>query len=375
MTVSRSFISAASGEVFDPSSGIWQCPTTGAHLNLAQGDGLKRSDVNRQERSMWRYGAAIAISPSVPLTLGVGWTPLIQTTWSSGDVGWKLDFMNPSGSFKDRGFAVVINYLRELGIASVSEDSSGNGGAALATFAASAGMRCRIYVPAATSAAKIAQISATGAEVIRIAGARQAVAEAAIEDDTGSYYASHNWHPMFVEGTKTVGYEIWEQMGHRAPDVIVAPTGGGSNVIGCRLAFDELLRAREIDRLPRLFGIQSMACDPLAKAFASSLSEYHVMQPSKTIAEGIAVSQPVRSREVLAAARDSGGGVIAVSESEIFDAYQRLARIGIYVEPTSATAATGVDVLRRDGHISATESVVVILTGSGLKSGTVEKPT
>ena len=236
-------------------------------------------------------------------------------------------------------------------------------------------MRCRIYVPAATSAAKIAQISATGAEVIRIAGARQAVAEAAIEDDTGSYYASHNWHPMFVEGTKTVGYEIWEQMGHRAPDVIVAPTGGGSNVIGCRLAFDELLRAREIHRLPRLFGIQSRACDPLAKAFASSLSEYHVMQPSKTIAEGIAVSQPVRSREVLAAARDSGGGVIAVSESEIFDAYQRLARIGIYVEPTSATAAAGVDVLRRGGHISATESVVVILTGSGLKSGTVEKPT
>ena len=323
---------------------------------------------------MWRYGAAIAISPSVPLTLGVGWTPLIQTTWSSGDVGWKLDFMNPSGSFKDRGFAVVINYLRELGIASVSEDSSGNGGAALATFAASAGIRCRIYVPAATSAAKIAQISATGAEAIRVSGARQAVAEAAMEDDTGAYYASHNWHPMFVEGTKTVGYEIWEQMGHRAPDVIVAPTGGGSNIIGCRLAFDELLRAGEIHRLPRLFGIQSMACDPLAKAFAANLSEYQVMKPSKTIAEGIAVSQPVRSREVLAAARDTGGGVIAVSESDIFDAYQRLARLGIYVEPTSATAAAGVDALRRDGHISATESVVVILTGSGLKSGTVEKP-
>ena len=300
---------------------------------------------------------------------------MITTPWSSGEVNWKLDFMNPSGSFKDRGFVVLVNYLREIGITSVSEDSSGNGGAALATYAAAAGFRCRIYVPASTSAAKIAQIAAAGSEVIRVPGVRQAVADAAMQDDTGAYYASHNWHPMFIEGTKTVGYEIWEQLGFRAPDVIVAPTGGGSNIIGCHLAFDELMRAGQIDRMPRLFGVQSAACAPLARAFADGLDHFQNVQPFKTIAEGIAVSRPVRAREVLAAARDTAGGVIAVSEDEIFESYARLARTGIYVEPTSAAAAAGVDILRRDGQIAAAEEVVVILTGSGLKSGVVERPT
>src|SRR5262245_8652325 len=309
MTPVRPFVSAASGEPIDPASGLWRCPATGSHLNLAPGRGLRRADVEQGTRSLWRYRAAMSGAPGEPLTRGEGLTPLVSAGWHGQDVLWKLDFMNPSGSFKDRGFALLINYLIGLGVSSVSEDSSGNGGASLATYAAAARIPCRIYVPAATSASKIAQIAAAGSEVIRVPGARQGVADAAMADDTGAYYASHNWHPMFIEGVKTVGYEIWEQLGFRVPDVIVAPTGSGSNSLGCFTAFSELKRAGEVERLPRLFAIQSEACNPLGGAFADGLDDYKAVQPSKSIAEGIAVSQPIRAKEVLTAARDTNGGV------------------------------------------------------------------
>jgi threonine synthase len=374
MTPVRPFLSAASGEAIDPASGLWRCSVTGSHLNLAPGPGLRRSDIEQKTRSLWRYRTAMSGAPSDPLTRGEGLTPLVTTGWYGQDVHWKLDFMNPSGSFKDRGFALLINYLVDLGVTSVSEDSSGNGGASLATYAAAAQLTCRIYVPASTSASKIAQIAAAGSEVIRVPGTRQAVADAAIADDTGAYYASHNWHPMFIEGVKTVGYEIWEQLGFRAPDVIVAPAGSGSNILGCHTAFSELRRAGEVERLPRLVAIQSEACNPLAGAFADGLDHYKSVQPTKSIAEGIAVSQPIRAKEVLMVARDTNGGVFSVSEGEIYDAYAGLARIGLYVEPTSATAAAGVVSLHRTGRIAPGETTVVILTGSGLKSGVVVQP-
>jgi threonine synthase len=374
MSPVRPFISAASGEAVDPASGLWRCPATGSHLNLAPGPGLQRSDIEQKTRSLWRYRAALSGAPREPLTRGEGLTPLVSAEWHGQNVLWKLDFTNPSGSFKDRGFALLINYLIGLGVTSVSEDSSGNGGASLATYAAAARIPCRIYVPAATSAPKVAQIAAAGSDVIRVPGARQAVADAAMADDTGAYYASHNWHPMFAEGVKTVGYEIWEQLGFHVPDVIVAPAGSGSNILGCFIAFSELRRAGEVEGLPRLFAIQSEACNPLAGAFAEGLEDYKAVQPSKSIAEGIAVSQPIRAKEVLMAVRDTNGGVFSVSESEIYDAYAGLARSGLYAEPTSATAAAGVVSLRRAGHINPGETTVVILTGSGLKSGVVERP-
>jgi threonine synthase len=374
MTSIRPFVSAATGEPIDPATGVWRCPTTGSHINLAPGPGLKPVDIDRETRSLWRYRAALSGAPRAPLTLGEGFTPLICAGWHGHDVHWKLDFINPSGSFKDRGFAVVVNYLRDLGIRAVSEDSSGNGGAALATFAAAAKIKCRIYVPATTSASKIAQISATGSEVVRVPGERQAVADAAMSDDTGAYYASHNWHPMFIEGVKTVGYEIWEQLGFLAPDAIIAPAGSGSNILGCHAAFSELKRAGEVERLPKLFGIQAEACNPLAAAFEGGLDCYTTVQPAKSIAEGIAVSHPVRAKEVLSAVRETNGAIVSISEPEIFDAYTDLAHMGLYVEPTSGTAAAGVLALRRSGRIAATDKVVVILTGSGLKSGTVDRP-
>jgi threonine synthase len=330
---------------------------------------LSRAGIDSAQSSLWRYQMALVHEGPVGVRLGEGWTPLVRGQWRGMPVSWKCEFISVSGSFKDRGVAVMLNHLLANGITKVAEDSSGNGGAAVATYAAAANMACRIYVPASTSPGKITQMAATGAEVIRVPGARQAVADAAMSDDSGYYYASHNWHPAFVDGMKTVGYEIWEQLGFEVPDAIIAPTGGGSNLLGCFEAFSGLRKSGEISRLPRLYGAQSVNCQPLALAFAQGKDTYAEVQPSPSIAEGIAVSRPVRSRELLAGVRESGGAILAVTEEEIARAHALLARGGLYVEPTSAAAAALLNNLIESKDILPDENAVVILTGSGLKAG------
>jgi threonine synthase len=354
---------------FPASELIWCCRNCGGPLNVEGIPLLHRSDIVSDRASLWRYQKALVHQGPVTVSLGEGWTPLIPGIWRGVNVYWKSEFVSISGSFKDRGVSVMINHLLANGVTRVAEDSSGNGGAAVATYAAAAGLPCRIYVPALTSPSKITQIAATGAEVIRIAGSRQAVADAAMADKSGYFYASHNWDPAFLDGIKTVGYEIWEQLGFDVPDAIVAPTGGGSNVLGCFRAFSGLREAGEVDRLPRLYGAQSESCQPMARGFQAGTETYIEAESKPSIAEGIAVSHPVRSREVLAAARESGGGIYAVSEEAIGIAHEKLARSGLYVEPTTAAAGALLDQLIEQGAIRAGERVVVILTGSGLKAG------
>lgn len=350
---------------------LWRCRLCGGAVLAAAATGLSPEAILRGERSLWRYLPWLALSEPPLIGLGEGWTPLIPRTFDSAEVLWKCDFMNPSGSFKDRGMAVMVNYLARAGVQRVVEDSSGNGGASLATYAAAAGMACRIYLPEATSEGKIAQIAATGSEVERIAGDRQSVTEAAMADVNGAYYASHNWHPLFAEGAKTVAYEIWEQLAFAAPDVIVVPVGGGSNLIGCYRAFSELHASGMIDRMPRLFGVQASACDPLAQAMRLGLDRSRDIVPGRTIAEGIALSRPIRSKDAIAAARDTGGTIISVDEKAIRHAYFRLASMGFYVEPTSATAAAGLSSMLQAGTIGREGTIVVVLTGTGLKSGSL----
>ena len=205
-----------------------------------------------------------------------------------------------------------------------------------------------------------------------IRGSRQEVAEAALRQtaDPGDpiFYASHNWHPFFVEGTKTLAYELWEQSGFRAPDNLVVPLGYGSNVLGAERGFDELLRAGEIARRPRLFGVQAAHCAPYAAAFREGV-EHLVPTPVRpTMAEGIATPRPTRVAEVLRAVRETGGTVVAVEEAEIVPALRDLARRGLYVEPTSAVAAAGLTRLLASGVIRPQEHTVLVLTGSGLKA-------
>ncbi len=352
-----------------PVQSAWCCPKCGGPLFVEGTKPLRRADIETNHASLWRYQSALVHTGPITLSLGEGWTPLVRGRWGNYNIFWKCEFVSISGSFKDRGVSVMINHLLAHGVKKVAEDSSGNGGAAVSTYAAAAGLPCRIYVPAHTSPGKITQIAATGAEVIRVSGSRQDVADAAVADKFGYAYASHNWDPAFLDGIKTVGYEIWEQLCFEAPDVIIAPTGGGSNLMGCFHAFSDLRNNGEVQRLPRLYGAQSESCAPMAKAFAANAPRYVEIEIRPTIAEGIAVSRPVRSEALLHAARESGGGVYTVSEDEIVAAHDKVARRGFYVEPTTASAVALLDKLLVEQRIVPGESVAVLLTGSGLKAG------
>lgn len=345
-----------------------RCGCGKSHVNLTPGGGLGIDEIVTADRSLWRWRKALPLGQEPAVTLGEGGTPMVAARWAGSDVRMKLDYVNPSGSFKDRGMAVMLDYLRRAGIDAVTEDSSGNGGAALATYAARAGMRCRIYVPEATSRGKVVQIGAAGAEVVRIAGSREAVARAAMADASGAFYASHNNQPFFLEGTKTLGYEIWDDLGRAAPDAVVAPLGGGSMVLGIAAAFDELKRRGLVERGPRIYGVQAAACAPVHAAFVAGAASVAPVTPRPTLAEGITLADPVRGREVLAALRASGGGTVAVEEDAIASALSTLARAGFYVEPTSAAAGAGLSALLADGRIAHGEATVLVLSGSGLKA-------
>jgi threonine synthase len=341
---------------------------SGGHLNLGDATGLNRADIDSAVNSLWRYRRALLVDAKSAVTLGEGWTPLARGQWDGIPVLMKLDYLMPSGSFKDRGMTVMVTYLKSRGLTRVLEDSSGNAGASLSAYCAAAGIRCRILVPETASYPKIAQIAACGAEVVTIKGARQDVADAALAMSSEIFYASHNWQPFFAEGTKTLAYELWEQLGFHAPDNVVVPVGYGANVLGCDRGFSELLRNGEISRMPRLFGVQAANCAPYYAAFRAGVDHFVPAPVGATIAEGIASSKPTRMREVLAPVRASGGEIVAVTEDEIVRALAALASKGYYVEPTSAAAAAGLSQLIARGVIKRDETTVLVLTGSGLKA-------
>ena len=346
---------------------LWRCGC-GSPLNLTPGRGLGRGDIDRAAATLWRYRAALALGHPPRVSLGEGWTPLVARRWAGAPVLFKLESQMPTGSFKDRGTAVMLNHLIEVGVGPIHEDSSGNAGASIATYAAAAGLACRIYVPTTAPRGKIVQIAASGAELRAIPGSRQAVTDAAFAAAATSFYASHNWQPFFIEGTKTLAYEVWEQLGFAVPDNILVPTGYGSNILGLERGFDELERNGEITRRPRLFAVQAANCAALAAAWAAGASDYVPFVPGTTAADGIATVKPVRTAEVLAAVRRSQGAVVAVPEAAIGPALRALGHLGLFVEPTAATAAAACSLLLDAGTIRPDETTVVVLTGHGLKA-------
>jgi threonine synthase len=266
----------------------------------------------------------------------------------------------------------MMNGLHALGVRSVVEDSSGNGGASVAAYSAAGGIECEIFVPAGTSPGKIRQAEAYGAILREVVGSRDETATAAQvrSVSSGKVYASHNWQPLFLDGIKTVAYELWEQLGFCAPDNVIAPAGFGSNVIGLYRGFGDLVRSGAITKIPHIFAVQASNCAPIFSAWKGTREA----QPSPTIAEGIATRTPVRLPEILDAVRYSGGGVVAVTETEIAAAMTELGALGLYVEPTGAVAAAGLRQLSRAGYVVSGDTTVVLLTGVGLKTTDVAVP-
>ncbi len=339
-----------------------------APLLLTPMAGISRGEIEAATRSLWRYRAALPLAVDEPITMGEGCTPLIRRTIHGAGVHLKCEWFMPTGSFKDRGASVMLSLLRSQGITDVLEDSSGNGGAAVAAYAAAGGMRATIMAPDSTSPAKTVQMRAHGATVELIPGSRQATSDAAVARSGSVFYASHNWHPFFLHGTKTLAYELWEDLGFRAPDNVITPCGAGSNVLGCEIGFSELLRAGQIDRMPRLFAVQPKNCGPIAAAFLAGRDTMVDEAVIPTIAEGTAIAQPVRLREVLGALRETGGGAVHLTEAEIAGATLDLAAMGLYVEPTGAQAAGALAKLLGSGAITPDQTTVLVLTGSGLKA-------
>jgi threonine synthase len=348
---------------------MWRCDC-GSHLNLGPGQGLRRGEIDSSDASLWRYRAALAVAAPPRVTLGEGWTPLVERRWQGAPILFKLESQMPTGSFKDRGTVLMLNHLLAVGVGRIHEDSSGNAGSSIATYAAAAELPCRIYVPAAAPRAKVVQIAASGAEVRSIPGTRQAVTEAALAaaESGESFYASHNWQPFFIEGTKTLAFELWEQLGFGVPDNILVPTGYGSNILGLERGFDELERRGEITKRPRLFAVQAANCAAFAAAWNAGAADYVPFAAEPTVADGIATVRPVRTPEVLAALRRSRGGAVAVAEDSIAPALAGLGRLGLFVEPTAAAAAAALTRLLTDETIAPDETTVVVLTGHGLKA-------
>jgi threonine synthase len=308
------------------------------------------------------------VSATDRVSLGEGMTPLVRVPKFPGDVRAKLEFTCPTGSFKDRGNSIVVTRLKQIGISRVVEDSSGNAGASLAAYCAHAGIGCTIYAPASASAGKLAQIRIYGAEIVAVPGARAAATEAALAATNGNYYANHAWDPFFFEGTKTAAFEIVEQLGGAVPARVLLPVGQGTMLLGLAKGFRELLVARRIAHVPQLIAVQSDLCAPIYEAFQGGLTRMPDVPASpRILAEGIATVSPLRWRVIMNVVRESAGEVVRVPDRAIPSGLSQLGRLGLFVEPTSATVLLALDQLRERRAVLDGTSVM-ILTGSGLKA-------
>ncbi len=336
-------------------------PQAGAGFNLAA--------LRNRPANLWRYREGYHLpGDALPVTLGEGWTPLADVDFADRRIQAKLDFLCPTGSYKDRGSAVMLTQLRAWGLQDIVEDSSGNAGASVAAYAALAGIAAKIYVPDSASAGKMAQIALYGGRLQKIPGSREDCAAAALAAVETTFYASHNWSPFFLQGLKSAAYEIAEQRDWQAPDWVVTPAGNGGLAGGLYYGFRDLLAAGMVDRMPRIAMAQAANCAPVYAAWKQGLDHIPSIRKQATVAEGIASAQPVRGYEMLEALRETQGVVETVTEDEIWAAFEALGALGLYVEPTSATAAAALRNLLRCGTIGADQSVVLYLTGSGLKS-------
>jgi threonine synthase len=327
--------------------------------------------------SLWRYRELLPLpAKEEPVSLGEGWTPLLQASRLAATAGlaqlWiKDESRNPTASFKARGMAVAVTMARYLGTKKLAVPSAGNAAGALAAYAARAGLEAHLFMPKDTPQANIIECVASGAHVTLIDGLiTDCAAEVARQKDTEGWFdLSTMKEPYRVEGKKTLGYELAEQLDWLLPDVIVYPTGGGTGLVGMWKAFSEMETLGWISqRRPRMIAVQATGCQPVVTAFQENhrfASEY---PNAATKAAGLRVPRPIADYLILDAVRDSGGVAIAVTDDEMIDAAREIGRLeGLFVAPESGACWAALKRLRHDNIIRPQESVVLFNTGAGLK--------
>ena len=335
---------------------------------------LTREALATRVHSMWRYEEVLP--GASPVTLGEGMTPLIRAHRLGQELGLdtlyiKEEGQNPTGSFKARGLSAAVTMAKALGVDTIALPTAGNAGGAAAAYAARAGLGCVVAMPSDTPAAIVLETRACGADVRLIDG---------LISDCGAFIAEqaprHGWYevstlkePYRVEGKKTMGYELWEELGRALPDVIVYPTGGGVGLIGMWKAFEEL-QAMGLtgSHRPRMIAAQADGCAPIVEAFARRAATSNAWQDATTVAAGLRVPKALGDFIILADIYESRGEAIAVSDEALMAACRDLARLeGIFAAPEGGAGLAATQTLVRAGRIGREESVVLFNTGSGYK--------
>ncbi|KCZ71008.1 threonine synthase [Candidatus Methanoperedens nitroreducens] len=326
---------------------------------------ILRDDFMRAKPAHWKYWAFMPVKDlSRIITMGEGNTPLLENKrLGKGErLLIKYEAANPTGSFKDRGSSLEITKALESGKCKVALASTGNMGASVAAYAAYAGLECRVYIPDIVGKEKITQIKAYGAGIIDVEGDYSAAikqAEEYVASHTESFLTGdYTWRS---EGTKTVGFEIADQLYWRVPDHIVVPVGNGTLIWSISEAFRELVLVGITDKIPGITGVQVENCAPVVHAWENDLNEIIPVRNPDTVATAIACGDPTYGLAALKAIRDSGGEALRVSDKEALDARDKLARNGIFVEPSGAVAYAGIMKKELSG------TVVCLATGHGLK--------
>ncbi|MEI6289384.1 MAG: pyridoxal-phosphate dependent enzyme [Chloroflexota bacterium] len=322
--------------------------------------------VSKADKSIWRYRHTFSGIPESAdvVSLGEGNTPLIWTGVFGRQIAFKCEFLNPTGSFKDRGTTVITTFLKSRGITNAVEDSSGNAGASFAAYSAKAGIQAGIYIPASASGPKLNQIAAYGAQIFPVNGSRSDVTNA-LENavfSKGITYGSHAYQAVNIAGYATAAYEIYQQLGSE-PGSVIVPAGQGGLFLGIFRGFEALKNAGLIRKIPHMVGVQARACSPLWILSTAGTSAMGFIVEGKTLAEGIKVKQPVRAGTLLEIVDHDAGEFVVVDEIDILRGRDELACKGLYVEPTSAVIWAAIE----QSISRLPEPVVGILTGSGMK--------
>ena len=307
-------------KIYLSSERIWRC-TCGGFLSLDFHARFPLEKIQKRKPTMWRYREALPIiNDDHIISFDEGFTPLTQEEFAGKKVFIKQDYLFPSGSYKDRGASVLVSKIKELGINEVIEDSSGNAGAAIAAYCTKANIKCHIYVPEKTSLEKLKQIERYGAYLYKILGTREDAAKAALEQAQTTYYASHYWNPYFFHGTKTCIFEIVEQLGWMTPDILMIPVGNGTLLYGTYIGLKELEQENIIHKIPKIIGVQAENCAPLEYALKTESTLINYKTTNETIAEGIAITNPVRIKNIIHTVKETNGDIITVKEREILSA-------------------------------------------------------
>jgi len=340
-------------------------------------EAVTRRELVGRESTMWRYWELLPVkSRRNVVSLGEGWTPLTRTPRLGEEVGlpylWvKDEGIIPTGSFKARGLAMAVSKAKELGIKRIALPSAGNAAGSMAAYGARAGMEVYVFMPKDAPKVNMVESEVVGAKVVLVDGlitdAGKLVKEGTAE--MGWFNVATLGEPFRIEGKKTMGLEVAEQLDWKLPDVIVYPTGGGTGIIGMWKVFDELEAMGWIgSERPRMVSVQAEGCAPIVKAYREGKKESEYFQNAKTLAAGLRVPKALGDFLILRAARESGGTCIAVSDDEIMESVGQVSRAeGLFACPEGAATLAALKKMLADGQVDRDEKVVLFNTGSGLK--------